>query len=162
MDEQKQTTAKTRTIENKDDATKMETKQAEVVDSTDLIRKDIESLAPVAAEQLKNAEDRMQEARNVLRTPDNLKSKREKAPPKQEDALVNMAQTRRALEDQLAKAELEMTKPENVLAGLKELQEEVRDLIKKEETLRDEAAKDEKKDLGAKAPAQGELKDKAQ
>src|SRR5205085_5442291 len=66
IDDQKATVAKTRAIENKDDSTKAETKQAEVVDSTDLIRKDIESLAPVAAEQLKNAEDRMQEARSFL------------------------------------------------------------------------------------------------
>src|SRR4051812_21761063 len=162
IDEQKQTMAKTRAIENKEDSTKTETKQAEVVDGTDLIRKDIESLAPVAAEHLKNAEDRMQEARNVLRAPEDVKKKREKAPPKQEDALVNMAQARRALEDQLAKAEQELTKQETALASLKELQEEVRELIKKEETLRDDSAKAPKNDLPSKAPGQGEAKDKAQ
>src|SRR5438874_10241031 len=162
MDEQKQTLAKTRTVENKDDSTKAETKQAEVVDSTDLIRKDIESLAPVAAEQLKNAEDRMQEARTVLRSRDDLKKKRENAPPRQEDALTSMAQARRALEEQLAKAEEEAIKPENALAGLKELQEEVRELIKKEEGFKDEAALAPKKELASKAPQQGELKDKAQ
>jgi len=46
IDEQKQTSAKTRTIENKEDSTKAETKQAEVVDSTDLIRKDMKALRP--------------------------------------------------------------------------------------------------------------------
>ncbi len=162
IDEQKQTLAKTRTVENKDDSTKAETKQAEVVDSTDLIRKDIESLAPVAAEQLKSAEDRMQEARTVLRSSEEVKKKREKAPPKQEDALTSMTQARRDLEEQLAKAEEEETKPENALAGLKELQEEVRELIKKEETFKDDSAAANKKELPAKAPAQGELKDKAQ
>src|SRR5439155_13986796 len=162
MDDQKQTVAKTRAIESKDDSTKAETRQAEVVDSTDLIRKDIESLAPVAAEQLKNAEDRMQEARSVLSAPEEVKKKREKAPPKQEDALVNMQQARRALEEQLAKAEQELNKPENALANLKQLQEEVRDLIKKEETLRDDSSSADKKDLPPKAPKQGELKDKAQ
>ena len=35
-----------------------------------------------------------------------------------------MAQARRSLEEQLAKAEQETAKPETVLAGLKELQEE--------------------------------------
>src|SRR5882762_2063317 len=162
MDQQKQTLAKSRAVENKDDSAKAETKQAEVVDSTDLIRKDIESLAPVAAEQLKNAEDRMQEARTVLRSHDDLKKKRENAPPRQEDALTSMAQARRALEEQLAKAEQEATKPENALAGLKELQEEVRDLIKKEEAFKDEAGAAPKKELASKAPHQGELKDKAQ
>ena len=66
----------------------------------------------------------MQEARTVLRSRDELKKKRENAPPRQEDALTSMAQARRALEEQLAKAEEEATKPENALAGLKELQEE--------------------------------------
>jgi len=162
IDEQKQTTARTRAIENKDETTKAETKQAEVVDSTDLIRKDVESLAPVAAEQLKNAEDRMQEARSVLSSSDAVKKKRENAPPKQEDALVNMAQARRALEEQLAKVEEETNRPENNLVALKELQEELRDLVKKEESLKTESAAAEKKDLAAKSPKQGELKDKAQ
>src|SRR6185295_12231710 len=53
--------------------------------------------------------------------------------------------------------------PESTLAALKELQEEVRDLIKKEEGLKEEtAATTDKQALQAKAPKQGELKDKAQ
>src|SRR3954447_25543329 len=162
MDEQKATITQTKTVENKEEATKAETKQAEVVDATDQVRKEVESLAPVASESLKNATEKMQEARSALSTNKDAKKRKEEAGPKQEDALLNMSQARQALADQLAKTEENANAPENGLAALKELREQLKDLIQKEDKLKEETAATDKKELTSKAPRQGDLKDKAQ
>jgi hypothetical protein len=162
IDQQKQVTAKTKALETRDDATRVETGQAEVMDGTDLVRRDIDSLAPIVSEHLRNAMDRMQQARSVLSASSDPKKKREQAPPNQADALASLEQGRRALVEQLAKAEERAKLPEDKLAGLKQLQEQLRELIQKQEGLRDDTAKADKKDLATKAPKQGELKDTAQ
>jgi hypothetical protein len=162
IDLQKGVKAETAKTKKRDEADKRATDQAAVVDDTDLIRKDIDSLAPVASEHLRNATDRMQEARAALSSNDEPKARVEQATPKQEDALTQMQQARRALEEQLALAEDQEKKPENALAELKDLLEEVRDLIKKQDELKQETAAAEAKDLPGKAPKQGELKDKSQ
>jgi len=160
IDQQKELTKETRKIAKED--TKVEPKQAELVDNTDLIRRDVESIAPVAVEQLKAAIDKMQEARAVLNSEKEAKKQQEKAPPRQDEAVASLEEARRALQEQLAKAEEQAHKPEDTLAGVKELQEQVRDLIKKQETLKDDTAAAAKPDLVQKAPKQGELKDKSQ
>jgi len=161
IDTQRQLRADTRKME-KDEAAKLEIKQADVLDTTDLIRHDLESLAPVAVEQLAAAGDKMQEARSALSSVDETKKKREKAAANQSDALSKLAQARRALEEQLARAEAQSSKPENALAATKELQEQVNELIKDQEQLKEETAAADPNDLPAKAPKQGELRDKAQ
>lgn len=161
MDVQKKVTADTRKTEKKDDADRRGTEQASVADDTDLIRRDVDSLAPIAAEHLKNAVGKMLEARESLERRDEVKPRVERAMPKQEDALTQMREARHALEEQLAKAE--ELKPENALAALRELQQEVRELVKKEEALKqDTADTKDRTQLPEKAPKQGELKDKAQ
>ena len=162
IDSQKKVTADTQQTKKKDDADKRATDQAIVVDDTDLIRKDIDSLAPVAAEHLRAATDKMQEARGNLSSNEEAKKRVELAVPRQEEAILQMQTARRALEEQLARAEELKEKPENALAALKELQEQVRELIKKEEGLKQETAAADRKQLPGKAPKQGELKDKAQ
>jgi len=162
IDQQKLISTKTKAIDSKDDAGKAETGQAEVMDSTDLVRRDIENLAPIVTEHLKYAMDRMQDARSVLSSNDDMRRKREKAPPNQSDAQASLEQARRALLDQLAKAETQAKSPQDRLAETKELMEQLRELIKKEEALRDDTAKADKKELASKAPKQGELKDTAQ
>jgi hypothetical protein len=162
IDQQKQVSTKTKAIEGKDDESKAETSQAEVMDSTDLVRRDIDNLAPIATEHLKRAMDSMQLARSVLTASESTRRKREKAPPNQSDALASLEQGRRALLEQLAKAEEEANKPQDKLADLKALLERLQQLIKDEEKLRDETAATDKNSLPAKAPKQGELKDTAQ
>jgi hypothetical protein len=161
MEQQKTIRDDTRKIE-KDDSQKVQPRQAELVDSTDLTRRDIESLAPIAAENLKSAMDRMQEARSALGSERDPKKQREKAPPKQEEALANLDQARRNLMEQLAKAEERPEFAQNALDSLKELQEQIRELIKDEDKLKQETAATNAKDLPAKAPRQGELKDSTQ
>lgn len=160
IDQQKELAKDTRKMEKEE--TKVEPRQAQLVDSTDLIRRDVDSIAPVAVEQLKAAMDRMQEARAVLNTEKDPKRQREKAPPRQDEAVTSLEQARRSLQEQLAKAEEQKAKPENTLAGLKESQEQLRELIQKQEALKADTAAAEQKDLLSKAPSQGELRDKAQ
>jgi hypothetical protein len=163
IDLEKKVIADTRTTTKREEAEKRSTEQAAVVDDTDLIRKDIDSLAPIAAEHLKSATDKMQEARSELASGGDTKRRIEKALPRQEEAVVQMQEARHALEEQLAKLEEMEIKPENNLVALKEIQEKVRELIKKEEALKEEtAATNDKKALQSKAPKQGELKDQSQ
>jgi hypothetical protein len=162
IDAQKGVKAETEKTKKRDEADKQATEQAAVVDDTDLIRKDIDSLAPVASENLRKATDKMQEARAALSGNEEPKKRVEKAVPRQEEALTQMQQARHALEEQLARVEEQEKKPESALAELKDLLEQVRELIKEQETLKQEAAAAEKKDLPGKAPRQGELKDKSQ
>lgn len=161
---QKQVIELTRKMERKDDARDAEDKQFEVVDNTDLIRRDINDVAPVAASYFRDSLDRMQEARAMLNDGKDTKKKVQEAPIKQTEAVHGLEQARRALQEQLAKAELEQFKPEGVLANLRELQKQVQELIQREETLKTETASPEKKpeDLRAKAPEQGEIRDSTQ
>ena len=102
IQQQKELAKETKKIE-KDDA-KIEPRQAELVDNTDLIRRDVESLAPVAVEDLKAAMDKMQEARAVLNSEKDAKQQRDKAPPRQAEAVSSLEQARRSLQEQLARA----------------------------------------------------------
>src|SRR5436190_2318406 len=161
IEQQKVVTDDTRKID-KDDLKKVQPRQSELVDSTDLIRRDVASLAPIAADQLESAMDRMQEARKAFSDERDPKKQREKAPPKQEEAIANLEQARRTLMEELAKAEQLAQTPENALEELKQIQEQVRQLIKDEEKVKSETAEVKSKDLPSKAPRQGELKDTAQ
>src|SRR5436190_3240426 len=161
---QKQVTELTRKMERKDDARDAEDKQFEVVDNTDLIRRDINDVAPTAASYFRSAIDRMQEARAILNDGNDVKKKVQETPAKQFDAVNSLELAKRELQEQLAKTEQEQQKPEGVLANLRELQKQVQELIKKEEALKEATAAAEKMpaDLKAKAPVQGEIRDTTQ
>jgi hypothetical protein len=161
---QKQVVEVTRKMERKDDARDAEDKQFEVVDNTDLIRRDINDVAPTAAGYFRTAIDRMQEARAILNEGQDVKKKVQEAPIKQNDAVTGLELAKRALQEQLAKAELEQLKPENVLSNLRELQKQVQELIKREEKLKEETAAIETKpaELKNKAPVQGDIRDSTQ
>ena len=162
--QQKQVIELTKKIERKDDARDAEDKQFEVVDNTDLTRRDINDVAPTASSYFKTAIDRMQEARAILNDGRDAKSKLKETPAKQMDAVTSLELAKRALQEQLAKAEQESQKPEGVLANLRELQKQVQELIKREEKLKEETAAVEKQptELKTKAPTQGEIRDGTQ
>lgn len=161
--EQQQTViAETKKIEEKDDARKAENHEAEVVDATHLIRQDLNSVAPLTEELLGRAIDQMQEARAELSAQNqNPKKRRDNALPPEAGALQSLEQARRELQEQLARAEQVQQQPLNSLAGLRDLQEKLRELIKNQEGLKAETAATEKKDLPGKAPKQGALQDQA-
>ena len=162
IDAQKKVLSETEKVKKRDDAERRATEQAVVVDETDLIRRDIDSLAPIAAEQLRAATDRMQEARGHLSTEDEPKKRVEEALPRQEEALSRLQIARRALEEQLNRAEAHREQPENMLAALRDMLKQVRELIQNQEAHKTETAAAERTQLPAKAPRQGELKDQAQ
>ena len=162
IDQQKKVREDTAKIESRRDADNRALDEAQVVDNTDLIRRDVDNLAPVAAEQLKKAMQPMQDARTSLGSNDDQKKRREQALPKQDEALLALNDARQALAEQLARAEQEKMTPENSMADLKQLRDEVRELIKQEEQLKEQTAATDKKALASKAPDQGALKDKAQ
>ncbi len=162
--QQKAVTEQTRKMERRDDAREVEDKQFEVVDNTDLIRRDINDVAPTASSYFRAAIDHMQQARSVLNDNSDIKKKVQETPLKQTDALTNLELSKRALQEQLVKAEKDAAKPENALANLRELKKQVEELIKKEEQLKTETAALEQKpkDLQAHAPEQGDIRDQTQ
>ena len=162
IDAQRNLATETTKTRKTDEADKRATDQAAVVDDADLIRRDIDALAPIASEYLRTATDKMQEARASLSADDEVKKRVQDSVPKQEEAVTQMQSARRALEEQLARAELAKEKPENNLAALRELQQKVRELIEKQEANKQETASADRKQLPGKAPKQGEIKDATQ
>jgi len=162
--QQQQVIEVTKKMERKDDARDAEDKQFEVVDNTDLIHRDVRDVAPTGASYLKTAYDQMQVARKILREGKDINTRVHEAPPIQAEAAASLELAKRALQEQLAKAEQEALKPEGVLASLRELQKQVQELIRREEQLKEETAAVEKKPVELKelAPAQGEIRDRTQ
>ena len=152
----------TRKLQNKEEAGKREGDQAEVVDSADLIRRDVTDLAPMAAEHLQAATDRMQEARAALLAGDPPVRTREQAVAQQTEAMTKLEQARRELIDQLNKAEPSQPLPKNALAAIEALQLRIKELIQKQEALRKQTGEAPEKKLSQFAPQQGDLKDQAQ
>lgn len=162
IDKQQSLSEATRKLQNKEEATKRESDQAEVVDATDLIRKDVQDVAPGAAEHLQNATDRMQEARSTLLTGQTPQLTREQALAKQSEALTKLEQARRDLLDQLSKSEAPKELPDKALAAIEALQARVQELKRKQLELRQETGKAKANELSTLAPKQGDLKDQAQ
>ncbi len=162
--QQKQVIEFTRKMERKEEARDAEDKQFEVVDNTDLTRRDINDVVPTAASYFRDAIGRMQEAREVLSLNGDIKKKVKEAPPKERDGLTNLELAKRELQEALAKAEKDAEKPENILANLRELRKQVDELVKRETKLKEETAANEQKpqELKAEAPIQGEIRDDTQ
>jgi hypothetical protein len=154
----------TRKMERKEEARDAEDKQFEVVDNTDLTRRDINDVVPTAASYFRDAIGRMQEARELLSANHDIRKKVKEAPPKEMDGLTNLELAKRELQEALAKAEKEAQRPESILANLRELRKQVDELIKREEKLKQETAANEQnaRELKARAPTQGEIRDDTQ
>jgi hypothetical protein len=161
---QKQIIEEARGIEKRDDGLLVDDHEFEVHDATDLIRHDVQDIAPAATVHLRAAFDRMQDARQLLVSWDGPEKKRRDVPARLTEAVGNLELARRALQEQLAKAEAEASQHENPLDRLKDLQKQVQDLARRQEELRQETARSGAKpqDLRAHAPEQGDLKDKTQ
>lgn len=166
IDQQRAAVADTEQLQTREAAVEAETQQAEVVDSTDLVARDVEPIAPVAAEHLRRAFDQMQEAREALlakeaphRSP---AERRQKALPAQHSALASLEQARRALQEQLDQADQPVDRAPDNLAATQQLQEQVEALIQRQTELKQRSALAEPKTLRALAPVQGELRDQTQ
>lgn len=156
---QKEVMAETKTPPGKQpDVADLESQQADVVDQVDQIRKEVQNRAPAANPPLQAATDKMQEARAAL-----AENKKDAALPKQDEALAGMQQARDAINEQLAKAELNKPLPADPLAKLKQLQKENRELMAQQDQVKKasaEAAKNPEAQHAAAAKEAG-LKDQA-
>ncbi len=140
MDAERQIIEDTKTAKN-EEINKVEPKQGDVVDKTDQIQKDLENVAADAAQDLKTAQQQMQSARTDL---DNRQ--KEQALKNEKLALVQMEQAKQKLQEQIVNAEKAEQNKGDKLAATKELQEKVRELIKKEEQVKADTAKTDKKE----------------
>jgi hypothetical protein len=161
---QKQVIDDTLKLEKRADRLVVEDHQFEVVDAADLVRRDVQDVAPPAASYLRAAVDRMQEAREKLLNWDPAQKKRQEIPARQREAVTSLELALRALQEQLARAEAEANRPENTLARLQELQQQVQELVRREEQLKQEAARAETRpqELSRSASRQGDLRDATQ
>ncbi|NBV24487.1 MAG: hypothetical protein EBS05_21535, partial [Proteobacteria bacterium] len=149
----KDTKEATKPKAEKTEVAEVEKKQAEVVDKTDSIREDVAKAAPKAAEELKAAVEKQQEARAQLQEqPNRAKAPEAPATEKQEQALAKMQDAKKTLEQQIAQAEANKQKPKDKLADLKELKKKVEELAAKQEQVKENAEKAEKTAPAEKKP----------
>jgi hypothetical protein len=135
----------------------LEERQADLVDKTDLIREELQAIAPQPAAKLKDATQDMQDARARL-----AEKNRREAQKGEELALDDMQKARAALQQDLAKAEQAEKGANDPLNTLKDLQKKVEELAKQQDQLKQETAATKKKeDLAAAAPKEAALEEKA-
>ena len=131
--------------DQQDHKQQVEKQQAQVVDETEMVREDVENAAPKAASALKESIEKMQEARaklNEYEPPRNYKKGTPIDNPvadKQEEALKKMADAKKDLEEQIAKAEKEKDEPKDKLQQMKELLAEVSELAREQNVLNEDS-----------------------
>jgi hypothetical protein len=108
---------------------KAEDKQADNVELTDRLRKDLEVIAPTVGDVLKIGQSLMQTARTALSS-----SQRDPAVASESQALARLEEARKLLEAQIAKADADKPTGDN-LAQTKALREKVAQLRKDQEKL---------------------------
>lgn len=159
IEKQKQLIDETKTLnkgdyeKQKQTAQELESRQADLVDQADQMRKDLEAVAPEAAHELTQSMDEMQDARADLN-----ERNRDKALQDEQEALNKLETAKNEVQQALAKAE-PAKEYEDKLAAAKELQERTRELIKKETELQERTTANARKSQELKnlAPQQGDV-----
>jgi len=161
---QQQVLEETQRLASREDALLAQDHQLEIVDDTNLIRRDVTDVAPAASGLLREAEFCLQDVTAILTNWDRPEKKRGQAVVKQAEALTKLESAKQSLQDQLARAEREGSRPEDDLERLRQLKEEVKDLARSEEALKQETGRPGQKpeERRAAAPRQGDLRDRAQ
>src|SRR5690606_1954548 len=124
------------------------------VDQADLVRKDVQAVSPQTAQQIKQAQDKMQETRLAL-----TQSDRNKAAERSAEALQALETAHQQVRQELARAEARQDLPRDLAAALESLADQVRQLIADQEALKrktDPLAKNGD-GLKAEAPTQAAL-----
>jgi hypothetical protein len=146
INKQEQVAAKSKALEDpKKDTRKLEFEQADVVLDTDLIKQDLQNLVPEATENLDQAIDNQQQAREALKENGvDPKAKGETAAAEQKKALEKMEAAKEAIQNELEELEKkENQPPKNSIKTLEELKKKVGELKEAEEKIKNEAAKAE-------------------
>lgn len=139
---------------------RLQTRHAELVDGVDLVRTDVTTLAPLAAEYLQAALARLNDARDAFGQEYDATTLREKVAAKHADASIDIQRALRELREETARAEEQEPDEKKSIAALRDLRETVQRLRKGQRELTQETAKST--ELISKASKQGDLKDTAQ
>ena len=148
----------------------LEPRQAELADYADLIRSDLDSLAPAASQALRGVIGSMNGARQVLDEHAQGSQRRAKALPLQAEALSGLAQARRAVQEQIELAEKQTEALPELMAELQELLKQLRQLVVDQTVLKESTAAIETAAsptpatvrLASRAASQGELYERTQ
>ena len=124
-------------------AEKLQRAQAELVDRTDFLRQELSEITSGVAETLANSVPPMQEVRAVFAESGSPESLKNKALPPERKALALLEEARKALIEEIEKAEFVEEVPLDKLEHLKELLAKVQDLKATEEILKIESARAE-------------------
>lgn len=139
--------------------------QAELVDDTDVARQQIADLDAGAAEQVAAAVGRMQEARGVIESaPKEVRTRRVQVGTQQEMAQARLESAKRLLEQRIDTLEKQREATTDPRSNLKQVRDEVADLLRREKALKAEAAAVEQDaaKLRPIAPRQGDLRDQTE
>ncbi len=157
IEEQKRTIEQTRQLPtDKPEVAEAEQRQADIVDDTETIRKDLNNVAPKTVEELARAQKEMQLARSRLN-----QKKPDEAVKNQEEALKTLETARDQLQKEIAKIEEDQQFPQDRLEALKHLKDKTAELRKEQEELT-QKAETQNKPAPELAERQQELKDQAQ
>lgn len=116
---------------DKEAALETESKQADIVDQAEQVRRDLENVAPEVADQIRSAQEQMQEARLALN-----EGRRDQVVQRTQDAQKALAEAMESAREQLAEAQRDQPLPADAGQALAQMQEQVRDLAQRQEQLR--------------------------
>lgn len=156
----------TRTLAERSPALEQVTRrEAELVDDTDVTREEVVPLDTAASVQVETAIGRMQEARALIEhaTPKDLRNRRLGAATQQDLALARLESAKRLLQQRIDNLEKQRQATVDPLSNLRQVREDVAELLKQESALKTEAAAVEAdpNQLQPMAPRQGDLGDRA-
>ncbi|MBL9134664.1 MAG: hypothetical protein JNK85_02285 [Verrucomicrobiales bacterium] len=138
--------------------------QAELIDDTDEWKATVAGLDSAAAEQVGAAVGRMQEARGALDGPiAELRMRKLQASTHQDLANARLESARRLLQAKIDTLEKQRLAAADPLSNLKQVRDDVEELLKREQQLKTDAAniENQAEKLRSLAPPQGDLGDRA-
>lgn len=138
--------------------------QSELIDDTDELRASVAYLDSAAAEQVGAATSRMQEARGALDGPvAEVRARKLQASTHQDLANARLESARRLLQAKIDTLEKQRLAAADPLSNLKQVREDVEELLKREQQLKADAAavESQAEKLRSMAPPQGDLADRS-
>jgi hypothetical protein len=139
-------------------------RQGALVDDADVVRAEVVELDTAAGEQVGAALGRMQEARGAIDQPRaEVRARRLLASTQQELALARLESASRLLQQRIDSLQRQREAMVDPLSNLRQVREDIEELLRREEELKTSAAKveDDPSQLRPLAPQQGDLGDRA-
>ena len=141
------------------DSQPLQDRQGEITDKTEMLRQDLKGLVGDAPQFLENAATKMKEARAALGQRQSSQQKRDAAIPKETEALAQLMNAKKNLQDQLARADNIQKKPADPFNTATNLLAQVRDLKDQQQKVRDNSnATTDPESPKKEAPQQAKVK----